>query len=51
MRGDPVTAYDSLGNLYYQNMYGSPSIQGALVIRSTDNGATWGVPMPITSMP
>ena len=44
MRGDPVTAYDSLGNLYYQNMYGSPSIQGALVIRSTDNGATWGAP-------
>jgi hypothetical protein len=41
MRGDPVTAYDSLGNLYYENMYGSPSILGCKVIKSTDNGATW----------
>ena len=41
MRGDPVTAYDSLGNLYYENMYGSPNIVGCQVIRSTDNGATW----------
>lgn len=49
MRGDPVTAYDSLGNLYFQNMYGSPSIQGAMVIRSTDNGATWGPPVAAVS--
>lgn len=41
MSGDPVTAFDSLGNLYYQNMFGSP-IQGAKVMKSTDNGATWG---------
>lgn len=41
MRGDPVTAYDSLGNLYYENMYGATSIQGCMVMRSTDNGATW----------
>jgi photosystem II stability/assembly factor-like uncharacterized protein len=41
LRGDPVTAYDSLGNLYYENMYGSPNILGCQVIRSTDNGATW----------
>ncbi len=41
MRGDPVTAYDSLGNLYYENMYGS-SIQGCKVVKSTDNGQTWG---------
>ncbi|MCS7052436.1 MAG: T9SS type A sorting domain-containing protein [Ignavibacterium sp.] len=39
--GDPVTAYDSLGNLYYQNMSGSGTIQNARVIRSTDNGQTW----------
>lgn len=39
-RGDPVTAYDSLGNLYYENMYGS-SIQGCKVIVSTDNGQSW----------
>jgi len=42
MAGDPVTAYDSLGNLYYENMYTSGgNIVGCQVIRSTDNGATW----------
>jgi len=42
MNGDPVTAYDSLGNLYYENMYNSGgNIIGCKVIRSTDNGATW----------
>ncbi len=42
MRGDPVVAYDSLGNLFYENMYGSPDILGCKVISSTTNGATWG---------
>lgn len=37
--GDPVTAHDSLGNLYYINMYGS--ISGAKCIKSTDGGNTW----------
>jgi hypothetical protein len=41
MQGDPVVAYDSLGNLFYQNMYGS-SIAGVKVMKSSDNGATWG---------
>jgi hypothetical protein len=41
MQGDPVVAYDSLGNLFYENMYGS-SILGCKVIVSTNNGATWG---------
>ncbi|MCX6244864.1 MAG: T9SS type A sorting domain-containing protein [Bacteroidetes bacterium] len=40
MQGDPVVCYDSLGNLFYQNMYGS-SILGAMVIKSSNNGATW----------
>ena len=40
MRGDPVTAYDSLGNLYYENIYNSP-ILGCKVIVSTNNGQTW----------
>ncbi len=40
VRGDPVQTYDSLGNLYYENMYGS-SILGCKVVVSTDNGATW----------
>ncbi len=43
MRGDPLTAHDGNGNLYYMNMYGS-NVQGALVMRSTDNGATWADP-------
>ncbi|HCY77083.1 MAG TPA: hypothetical protein DHV28_14265 [Ignavibacteriales bacterium] len=39
--GDPVNAYDSLGNLYYENMSGSGGIQNCRIIRSTDNGTTW----------
>ena len=41
MWGDPVTAYDSLGNLYYENMYGSGTIQGCKVVKSVNNGANW----------
>lgn len=41
MRGDPVTAYDGLGNLYYENMYGGGSILGCKVVKSSDNGLTW----------
>jgi hypothetical protein len=37
--GDPITAYDGAGNLYYETMYGG--ISGCKVIRSTDNGLTW----------
>jgi hypothetical protein len=39
--GDPVNAYDSLGNLFYENMSGSGTIQNCRVIRSTNNGTTW----------
>ena len=42
MWGDPVVAYDSLGNLYYENMYGSSTINGCKVMKSTDNGADLG---------
>lgn len=41
--GDPVAAYDSLGNLYYEVMK-SP-ITGCWVSRSTNNGQTWGTPV------
>lgn len=41
MQGDPVVAYDSLGNLFYENMYGSSSIVGCMVLKSTNNGSTW----------
>jgi len=39
VQGDPVTAYDGVGNLYYESMFGG--ITGCKVMRSTDNGATW----------
>ncbi|MCX6246314.1 MAG: T9SS type A sorting domain-containing protein [Bacteroidetes bacterium] len=42
MQGDPVVATDGIGNLFYGNMYGSSSIEGLKVIKSSDNGATWG---------
>jgi len=42
MMGDPVVAYDSLGNLFYGNMYGTNITLGLKVIKSTDNGTTWG---------
>lgn len=37
--GDPVTAYDSLGKLFYDNMK-SP-ITGTWVVASTDGGVSW----------
>jgi hypothetical protein len=37
--GDPCTAYDGAGNLYYETMFGG--VTGCKVIVSTDNGATW----------
>lgn len=44
--GDPVTAYDSIGTLYYESMYTvGGSIAGCKVIVSTDNGATWSAPL------
>jgi len=43
-QGDPVTAYDSLGNLYYMNMTGS-TIVGCYIVRSTNNGQNWGTPV------
>lgn len=47
LQGDPVVAYDSLGNLFYQNMYGN--ITGTKVIRSTDNGITWSTAVTATN--
>lgn len=42
LSGDPVTAYDSLGNLYYENMRNvGGSIVGTQIIKSTNNSQTW----------
>ena len=38
--GDPWMTYDSLGNLFYINLNGS--VNGTWVVRSTNNGLTWG---------
>jgi hypothetical protein len=42
MLGDPVVAYDSLGNLFYGNMFGTTIVLGLKVLKSPDNGITWG---------
>ncbi|MCB0822079.1 MAG: exo-alpha-sialidase [Bacteroidales bacterium] len=49
IRGDVLSAYDGYGRLYYENMYGSPSILGCLVARSTNNGASWSSPVTAIS--
>jgi len=42
--GDPVTAYDSIGNLFYENMFGS-TITGCYVVVSSNNGVNWSAPV------
>jgi hypothetical protein len=42
LQGDPVVAYDSLGNLFYANLYGEGGVAGLKVIMSPDNGINWG---------
>ncbi len=49
MRGDVVVAYDSSGNLAYQNMYGASSILGVKVAMSSNNGQTWSTPVNANS--
>jgi hypothetical protein len=39
VQGDPVTAYDSLGNLYYQTM--KNPITGCWAAKSSNNGQSW----------
>lgn len=44
--GDPVTAYDSLGNLFYENMYQPGSnITGCYIVVSSNNGVNWSSPV------
>ena len=39
--GDPVVTYDSVGNMYYSQLYQNGSIYGIAVTKSTDKGVTW----------
>ncbi len=45
MAGDPCTAYDSLGNAYFENMWGS-TIIGTKIAKSTTGTVTWISPVP-----
>ncbi|MDO9511124.1 MAG: T9SS type A sorting domain-containing protein [Bacteroidales bacterium] len=45
MYGDVLSAYSGSGYLYYENMYGSGSIQGAKVARSDNGGVSWNSPV------
>lgn len=47
--GDPVLTYDSLGNLYYVQLYQIGSLYGIWVAKSTDKGLTFGTPVSATS--
>jgi len=45
--GTPVTAYDSLGNLYCEILTGTgASITGTRIVKSTNNGLTWQNSVP-----
>jgi len=43
--GDPVLTYDSVGNLYYAQLYQQGSIYGIYVAKSTDKGLTFSAPV------
>ncbi len=48
MAGDPCTGYDSLGNAYFENMWGS-SIIGTKIAKSTTGTVTWQTPVAANS--
>jgi len=47
--GDPVLAFDSLGNLIYQQLYQQGSTYGVVVTRSTNGGASFSGAYRVTS--
>lgn len=47
--GDPVLAFDSLGNIIYEQLYQQGSTYGVVVTRSTDGGATFSGAYRVTS--
>jgi hypothetical protein len=44
MTGDPVTAFDSVGNAYFENMWSNPII-GTKVAKSTTGTTSWLTPV------
>ncbi len=49
LRGNVVCASDHDGNIYFENKYGSPTVQGCVVIKSTDHGINWTTPVEAIS--
>ncbi|MBS1493260.1 MAG: T9SS type A sorting domain-containing protein [Bacteroidetes bacterium] len=47
--GDPVLAFDSLGNITYEQLYQQGSTYGVVVTRSTDGGQTFSGAYRVTS--
>jgi Secretion system C-terminal sorting domain len=47
--GDPVLTYDSIGNLYYAQLYQSGTLYGIYVAKSTDKGLTFSAPVSVWS--
>jgi hypothetical protein len=47
--GDPVLTYDSIGNLYYAQLYQQGSLYGIYVAKSTDKGLTFSAPVSVWS--
>ncbi|MBS1514655.1 MAG: T9SS type A sorting domain-containing protein [Bacteroidetes bacterium] len=47
--GDPVLAFDSLGNIIYEQLYQQGSTYGVVVTRSTDGGQTFSGAYRVTS--
>jgi len=47
--GDPVLAFDSLGNVYYTTLYQNGSVYGLAIVKSTNKGLNWSSPISMFS--
>jgi hypothetical protein len=47
--GDPVMGYDSLGTVYYVQLYQNGATYGVVVVKSTNKGVNWQGPYNVTS--
>ncbi len=46
-RSDPVVAFDSYGNMYFNTLEYSSSVGDLVTLKSTDKGLTWSTPVPV----